>query len=141
MLRANMFPELEIDELSSASLEFDLVGKASIASRQMELFGTMTAISQMSQIAQLNPEIFDNVNVDKTARFIQEVNMMPIDLQLSEEQVQEIRNGRAEAAAAQQQAAQAQALSDAYVKTTKAPEQGSGAEFIQQIVNQGAEES
>ena len=141
MLRANMFPELEIDELSSASLEFDLVGKASIASRQMELFGTMTAISQMSQIAQLNPEIFDNVNVDKTARFIQEVNMMPIDLQLPEEQVQEIRNNRAEAAAAQQEAAQAQALSDAYVKTTKAPEQGSGAEFIQQIVNQGAEES
>jgi hypothetical protein len=44
MLRAGAFKELELEELSGASLEFDLVGKASIASRQIELFGTMTAI-------------------------------------------------------------------------------------------------
>tara|TARA_R100001129_G_scaffold1229_1_gene1083 strand:- start:1475 stop:3136 length:1662 start_codon:yes stop_codon:yes gene_type:complete len=139
MLRAGAFRELEIEELSEASLDFDLVGKASIASRQIELFGTMTAIQQMAQIAQLKPEIFDNLNPDKTARFIQEVNMMPIDLQLSEDEVQEIRDGRAEAAAAQQQAMQAQTLSDAYAKTRKAPEEGSGAEFVQELVNQEVE--
>ena len=139
MLRAGAFRELEIEELSEASLDFDLVGKASIASRQIELFGTMTAVQQMAQIAQLKPEIFDNLNPDKTARFIQEVNMMPIDLQLSEDEVQEIRDGRAEAAAAEQQAMQAQALSDAYAKTRQAPEEGSGAEFVQALVNQEAE--
>ena len=139
MLRAGAFRELEIEELSEASLDFDLVGKASIASRQIELFGTMTAVQQMAQIAQLKPEIFDNLNPDKTARFIQEVNMMPIDLQLSEDEVQEIRDERAEAAAAQQQAMQAQALSDAYAKTRQAPEQGSGAEFVQELVNQEVE--
>ena len=130
MLRNGMFPELEIEELSGANLEFDLVGKASIASRQIELFGTMTAMSQMMQIAQYKPEILDNVNADKTARFIQEVNMVPVDLQLSEDQVAEVRQGRQEAAMAQQQAQQAQAMSDAYVKTQKAPEEGSGAEAI-----------
>ena len=130
MLRNGMFPELEIEELSGANLEFDLVGKASIASRQIELFGTMTAMSQMMQIAQYKPEILDNVNADQTARFIQEVNMVPVDLQLSEDQVAEVRQGRQEAAMAQQQAQQAQAMSDAYVKTQKAPEEGSGAEAI-----------
>jgi len=136
MYRAGMFPELEIEELSGANLEFDLVGKASIASRQIELFGTMTAMNQMMQIAQYKPEILDNVNADKTARFIQEVNMVPIDLQLSEAEVDEIRGARAEAQMASEQRANAQALSDAYVKTKKAPEAGSGAEMIEQITQQ-----
>lgn len=136
MYRAGMFPELEIEELSGANLEFDLVGKASIASRQIELFGTMTAMNQMMQIAQYKPEILDNVNADKTARFIQEVNMVPIDLQLSEAEVDEIRGARAEAQMAAEQRANAQALSDAYVKTQKTPEAGSGAEMIEQITQQ-----
>jgi hypothetical protein len=136
MYRAGMFPELEIEELSGANLEFDLVGKASIASRQIELFGTMTAMNQMMQIAQYKPEILDNVNADKTARFIQEVNMVPIDLQLSEAEVDEIRGARAEARMAAEQRANAQALSDAYVKTQKTPEAGSGAEMIEQITQQ-----
>lgn len=136
MYRAGMFPELEIEELSGANLEFDLVGKASIASRQIELFGTMTAMNQMMQIAQYKPEILDNVNEDKTARFIQEVNMVPIDLQLSEAEVDEIRGARAEARMAAEQRANAQALSDAYVKTQKTPEAGSGAEMIEQITQQ-----
>ena len=140
MLRDGKFPELEIPELSGASIDFDLVGKASIASRQIELFGTMTAIQQMSLIAQMKPEIFDNLNPDRTARFIQEVNMMPVDLQLSEEAVAEIREQRMQAMMAQQQAQSVQALSDAYVKTQKKPEEGSGAEFLQDLVNEQVEE-
>ncbi len=130
MIRNNMFPELAIPELEGAELEFDLVGKASIASRQIELFGTMTAMSQMMQIAQYKPEILDNVNADKTARFIQEVNMVPVDLQLSEKEVSLLRQQRAEAAQAQAEAQEAQILSDAYVKTKDAPQEGSGAEAI-----------
>jgi len=136
MYRAGMFPELDIEELSGENLEFDLVGKASIASRQIELFGTMTAMNQMMQIAQYKPEILDNVNADKTARFIQEVNMVPINLQATETEVEELRGQRAEAQMAEQQRADAQALSDAYVKTQKAPEAGSGAEMIEQITQQ-----
>ena len=90
----------------------------------------------MMQIAQYKPEILDNVDADKTARFIQEVNMVPVDLQLSEEAVDEIRAQRAEAQLAAEQRAAAQTLSDAYVKTAKAPEAGSGAELIGQITEQ-----
>jgi hypothetical protein len=136
MLRDGKFPEIEIEELSGASIDFDLVGKASIASRQIELFGTMTAIQQMAQIAQINPEIFDNVNIDKTARFIQEVNMMPIDLQLSENDVASIREVKAQQAMMQQQMMQEQAIAEAYSKTTKAPQEGSGAELIKEEIQQ-----
>ena len=87
----------------------------------------MTAIQQMMNIAQIKPEIFDNLNPDRTARFIQEVNMMPTDLQLSQEEVDEIRMGRMEEAQAQMEAQSMQAMSDAYVKSQKAPEEGSGA--------------
>tara|TARA_R100001230_G_C5651181_1_gene156324 strand:+ start:1 stop:912 length:912 start_codon:yes stop_codon:yes gene_type:complete len=137
MLREKVFTELEIEDLSDESLEFDLVGKASIASRQIELFGTMTALQQMMQIAQFKPEILDNVNADKTARFIQEVNMVPVDLQLSEDSVAELRGQKAQAA---QQAAQQKELmgaADMYSKTAKTPEEGSGAEQLMQQLTGG----
>ena len=138
MLRNGMFPELMIEELMEKNLEFDLVGKASIASRQIELFGTMTAMQQMMQIAQFKPDILDNVDADKTARFIQEVNMCPVELQLPEEEVMLLREQRAEAAQAAEQRADMQALSDVYAKSTKAPEAGSSADALAELM--GTEE-
>jgi hypothetical protein len=130
MLRAKKFQELEIPELSGAKLDFELVGKASLAARQIELYGTMTALEQIGLVGQVKPEIWDNVNADETARFIQEVNMVPVALQASKDEVDEVRAERQEQLEAQQQAEQAQVMSDAYSKTTKAPEGGSGAEAM-----------
>ena len=62
--------------------------------------------------------------------------MVPINLQATETEVDELRGQRAEAQMAAEQRADAQALSDAYVKTQKAPEAGSGAEMIEQITQQ-----
>jgi hypothetical protein len=56
--------------------------------------------------------------------------MVPVDLQLSEKEVSLLRQQRAEAAQAQAEAQEAQILSDAYVKTKDAPQEGSGAEAI-----------
>jgi hypothetical protein len=130
MLRANKFPELDIPELSEAKLDFELVGKASLAARQIELYGTMTALEQIGLVGQVKPEIWDNVNADETARFIQEVNMVPVALQATKDEVEAVRAERQEQLEAQQQAEQAQVMSDAYSKTTKAPEGGSGAEAM-----------
>jgi len=130
MLRAGKFPELEIPELSEATISFDLVGKASLAARQIELFGTMTAIEQTGLVGQVKPEIWDNWDADETARFIQEVNMVPIALQASEDDRDGARQKRLETQQKQEAMAAAQVASDAYVKTTKAPEAGSGAEAI-----------
>ena len=138
LFRENMFEELKIQELGGQSLEFDLVGKASIASRQIELFGTMTAMQQIMQIAQFKPDILDNINADETARFIQEVNMVPTALQASLDQIEEIRSQRAEAAQQEQANKSTQILGDVYSKTAKTPEEGSGAAIIDQVLG-GAE--
>lgn len=130
MLRAGKFPELEIPELSEATIDFELVGKASIAARQIELFGTMTAIEQTGLVGQVKPEIWDNWNADETARFIQEVNMVPISLQASEDDRNAAREERRMAVGREEARQSAVAMSDAYTKTTKAPEAGSGAEAI-----------
>jgi len=137
MLRNGKFKELEIPELSGASIDFDLVGKASLAARQIELFGTMTAISQMIQVAQFKPDIFDNLDADKTARFIQEVNMVPIELQLPQEEVDAIREQRAEAEEQARQAQAAQVMGDMYSKTSGKPEEGSGAEAMLDMAGEG----
>ena len=133
MLRQGFFEELAIDELNNQTLEFDLVGKASVAARQIELFGTMTAMQQIMSIAQVNPEIFDNVNVDKTARFIQEVNACPIDLQLSEEEVAMKREMRREMQMEAEQRANMTAIANSYAQTNKAPQEGSPAEQLEQM--------
>jgi hypothetical protein len=116
--------------LSGQKLDFDLVGKASLAARQIELFGTMTAIEQTGLVGQVKPEIWDNWDADETARFIQDVNMVPVALQASEDDVTAVREERQAQMEAQQEAEKAQVMSDAYVKTQKAPEAGSGAEAL-----------
>lgn len=122
MLRQEGLGSLNIPELEDQDIDFDLVGKASLAARQIELFGTMTAMNQLALVGQVKPEIWDNINADKTARFIQEVNMCPVELQNSEEVVNGIRQAQQEQLAAQQEMMMAQTAADAYQKTSKAPE-------------------
>ena len=51
----------------------------------------------------------------------------------------EKRQAQAEAAQAQQEQQQMTAMSDAYVKTQKAPEEGSGAEMLSQLMQEEGE--
>jgi hypothetical protein len=136
MLRGDYFPELDIPELDGETLSFELVGKASIASRQIELYGTLAAIEQSQSIAEFDPSVMDNWNLDETIRLIQEVNLTPISLQKSEDDVIEIRAARAEAEQARATADAAAQAAELYNKTGKAPEEGSGAEALMNLGEQ-----
>ena len=96
-------------------------------------------MQQMMQIAQFKPEILDNINADETARFIQEVNMVPISLQASEEEVAQRREAQAMQAQQMAQMKEAQTLGDLYSKTTKSPEGGSGAAQLMEQLGVGQE--
>ncbi len=133
MLKSGYFPELEIPELSGANIEFELTGKAALAARQIQLFGAMTALEQTGMMAQVKPEIMDNWNVDKFAKFVQEANMVPVQLQSTEDEIKAERTKRAQLEKAQMDMQKAQTMSDAYVKTQKTPEAGSGAEELMQM--------
>ena len=132
MKKAGHFPELEIPELSEAGIEFELTGKAAIASRQIELAGTMAAYEQSGLIAQVKPEIMDMWDGDETAKFIQDVNSVPIRLRSKQEDVDKKRAQRAQMMQAEEERKNATAMGDAYGKSTSAPEEGSGAEALMQ---------
>jgi len=125
-----MFPELNIPELDEAGIEFELVGKASLAARQIELYGMMTALEQTGMMAQVKPEVMDVWNADEFGHIVQEVNMVPVRAQASQDDMDKARAERAKLQQQQMEMAQAQTVSDAYVKTAKAPEEGSGAEEL-----------
>ena len=60
--------------------------------------------------------------------------MCPVDLQLPEDEVMRLREERAKAAQAAEQRADMLALSDVYAKSTKAPEEGSSADALGQLM-------
>lgn len=132
MSKDGHFPELEIPELSEASIEFELVGKAALASRQIELYGVMTGLEQMGLVGQVKPEIWDTLNADETAFFLQDVNMFPTRLRNNTDEIEKIRGERAQMVQEQRARENAGAMADAYAKTAKTPEEGSGAQEIQE---------
>jgi len=69
-------------------------------------------------------------NADEFGHIVQEVNMVPVRAQASQDDMDKARAERAKLQQQQMEMAQAQTVSDAYVKTAKAPEEGSGAEEL-----------
>lgn len=134
LMRSGAFPELEIDELSEANIDFELVGKANLASRQIELFGTMTALEQIGLVGQVKPEVWDNINADEFAAFAMQVNMAPWSIKVPEDMVQQQREARAQAAQQEQQAQQSMMAAEAYAKGSKVAEEGSPAANVQEQI-------
>ena len=132
MQRAGKFPELEIPELSEANIDFELVGKANLASRQIELYGTMTALEQIGLVGQVKPEVWDNIDADEFASFAMEVNMAPWTLKVHDDKVAEIRAQRAQQIAQEQQSQQTMMAAEAYSKGSKTAEEGSPAADLQE---------
>jgi hypothetical protein len=134
--RAGKFPELDIPELSEASIDFELVGKANLASRQIELYGVMTAIEQMGMIGQVKPDIWDNFDHDAFAAFSMEVNMAPLSLKVHEDIRDEKRQVRADQLKREQDAQMAGLGAEAYAKSSKTAEEGSPAAEMQEQAQQ-----
>ena len=138
MLRNGMFPELETDELSEANIDFELTGKANLASRQIELYGTMSALEQVGLVGQVKPEIWDNLNADEFWNFTTTVNMVPSTISLHENVVAQMRQARAEQERRMAQMQASNMAAEAYSKSNKAAEEGSPAANVQETINQQA---
>jgi hypothetical protein len=131
MQRAGKFPELDIPELSEVNIDFELVGKANLATRQIELYGTMTALEQIGLVGQVKPEVWDNIDADAFASFAMEVNMAPFAMKVHDKQVKQIRDQRAAQLKAEQDGQQATMAAEAYSKSSKVAEEGSPAAEVQ----------
>ncbi|MBW2345565.1 MAG: head-tail connector protein [Deltaproteobacteria bacterium] len=132
-------PQVLIDSIEQATAmgqtpaRIDIRFMGPLAQAQRRLFQMQpikNGINELAQAAVVFPEVLDVVDKDKLGERILDATDFPQNLILSDEKVQAIREQRAQQIAQQQAQQQAQGIAEGYKNTTKAPEEGSGAEAI-----------
>ena len=104
MLRGNALPLMpEILQEVGGDLDIEYVGPLARSQKMEEVTGIQRAVDGIMQLAQVNPEVLDIVDVDKAGRTISDRLGAPADMLRGVEQVGEIRQSRQ-----QQQQAQAE---------------------------------
>jgi hypothetical protein len=104
MLRGNALPPMpEILQEVGGDLDIEYVGPLARSQKMDEVTGIQRAIAGIMQLAQVNPEVLDIVDVDKAGRTISDRLGAPADILRGVEQVDEMRQQRQ-----QQQQAQAE---------------------------------
>ena len=120
MLRGQALPPMpEILQEVGGDLDIEYVGPLARSQKMDEVTGIQRALDGIMQLAQVNPEVLDIVDVDKAGRTIADRLGAPADMLLGAEQVAEIRQSRqqqqqqqAEAEQGQQDLAGAQQMAD-----------------------------
>ena len=104
MHRKGMFPPLqpEYEELIS-QLEVNLVSPMAVAQNKARSQGVDSLIAFTAQVAQFNPAVVDNIDIDAAARNRGDIEGVELGILRTQEQVDEIRDQRAKAQQAQQQ--------------------------------------
>jgi hypothetical protein len=104
--------------------------KATLALKQLELQGVYQTLESMAFLAQVNPEVMDNFDLDKVARLTSVANSVPTTIIRPEREVKKQREARAAAKFEAEQNQQAIMAADVYNRTSKAPEAGSAANAL-----------
>ena len=104
MLRGNALPPMpEVLQQIGGDLDIEYVGPLARSQKMDEVTSIQRAIDGIMQLAQVNPEVLDIVDVDKAGRTISDRLGAPADMLRGAEQVGELRQSRQ-----QQQQAQAE---------------------------------
>jgi len=123
LLRAGKLPPVPegIEEY-----EIEYLGKLAIAMRLMEVKAMRDTIGYIAPFAEANPAVMDNFNQDKIVRGISDRLGIPADWLMTDEEVEGIRQARAQ----QEQMQQMLEAADAVPKLGKAVEPGSPLEML-----------
>jgi len=117
LARRGKLPEPPMELIEDPGYEIDFVGVLAMSQRRAELNNLITGLSMIGQVAQYSPEVLDKINADKIVDETWAITGAPIKVLRDDDEVREIREGRAEAAMQQQQlgemAAGAQIAKDA----------------------------
>ena len=111
MLRGGGFTEPP-EILKGREVEFELISPVERARKQIEAAGFARSLELIAPIAEVQPEVWDNINGDKVYRASPEIFGWPEDWLRPTDDVNEIREGRAEQQQAETQALQAQQIAD-----------------------------
>ena len=110
LARRGKLPDPPSEMLIDPRYEIDFVGILAQAQRRTELNSLVTALTMVGQMAQLAPEVLDNVDPDQVTKEVWSITGAPIKVLRDDDEIQRIREGRQQALAEQQQMASAQVL-------------------------------
>lgn len=115
--RRGRLPEAPPELIQNPSYGIDFVGMLAQAQRRAELNTLITGLSMVGNMAQYSPEVLDKIDPDKVTDEVWAITGAPVKVLRDDDEVQKIREGRAQAAMQQQQvgemAAGAQIAKDA----------------------------
>ena len=94
--RRGKLPDPPIELLMNPSYEIDFIGSLAQAQRRAELNTLVTGLTMMGNLAQFSPEVLDKINPDKVTDEIWSITGAPIKVLRDDDEVQKIREGRAE---------------------------------------------
>lgn len=112
LARRGKLPDPPVDMLMNPSYEIDFVGMLAQAQRRTELNTLSTGLMMVGNMAQFAPEVLDKINHDKVTDEIWGVLGAPSGVLRDDNEVKEIREGRAQASMEQNQMAQLHAGSE-----------------------------
>lgn len=107
LVESGQLPETP-EELYGKPLSIEYVSILQAAQRSSAVSGITTFCTQVGSLAQLNPEVLDNLDVDRAVQELADIQGISPEVVVPGERVALIRQQRAQAQAAQQQMAQQQ---------------------------------
>jgi len=111
LLRKNLL-EQPPKELSGVDLEVRYTSQIAKAQRSVDAENAMRAVQMATPFVEVNPDVMDNFNADAFVRYGADIYGLPESLMTHPKQMEQMRQGRQEAAQQQQQMEQAQGEAD-----------------------------
>ncbi len=96
LYESNMLPKMPDVLMQDPRFEVKFVGRMIQAQRQSELNNVINAITISGQIATMNPEVLDKINADNAVNEIFDIVGAPAKILRSDEEIQAIREARAQ---------------------------------------------
>jgi len=119
LLRQGAFPPPP-QVLQGAEIEFEYRSPIQMARKRMETISAVEAAQVLQPYGQINPALFDNFDYDEMTRDVAEGAGMPTRWLLAPDDVEALRQQRAQAQAQQQQAMEAMQIAEAAGKAAPA---------------------
>jgi len=116
--RKDRYPKMP-DILEGRKFKIDYVSKASLALKQLEVYGAMDSWEKATIVGQFRPEILDNFNVDELANLFMESNNVSNAIDMTTDDVAVIRKIRSDKAEKQQQVENMPVVADAALKASQ----------------------
>ena len=105
LARRGKLPDPPIEFLMSSGYEIDFVGVLAQAQRRAELNTLVTGLTMIGNMAQFSPEVMDKIDPDKVTDEVWSITGAPVKVLRDDDEVRQIREGRAQAALKQEEMA------------------------------------